>query len=275
MVFSHFNDISTVYRSILLILSIGLSINALEDLKAWPVFSNSGLLSWKVGRLATYWKLQKIKLFIVNFFLNDRSFKASVYLRIFGSALLFVLTLLNHVSPLLIYSLFFLMLLTAFRSHYGLNGAYQMFLVLLFALSIAVSFGMHSPISVLCLWFIAGELSISYFIAGVKKLISPLWRNSHALNMIFSTKTYGHAALYKIIQKNTVVNLAISWSIFLFEMAFVFAILLPTPYTLLFCVFGLLFHLSNAIFMGLNDFFFAFTGAYPAFLYCASFITLN
>jgi hypothetical protein len=55
-----------------------------------------------------------------------------------------------------------------------------------------------------------------------------------------------------------------------FECLFPLALVLPLPMRLGLLAAGLLFHLLNGLFMGLNTFFWSFTATYPAILYCAA-----
>ena len=265
-------DIHTTYRAILLILSIGLSIAALEDLKAWSVFHSKGLLSWKVSRLSSKWLAKGPLSKVLDILLDDKGFKTTIFLRIGGSGLLFLLALINLIFPFLLGALLFLNVLIAIRSPYSLDGAYQMNLILLFALSIGAAFGIESQVSILCLWFVVAELIVAYFISGITKLFSPIWRKPYALNVIFSTRTYGHGGFYQLIQKSDVVAIVASWSVFLFEALFFTVFFFPSQYAGVFLIIGASFHFFNAFFMGLNSFFFAFLATYPALLYCVNMI---
>jgi hypothetical protein len=116
------------------------------------------------------------------------------------------------------------MLLTLLRNPFGLDGAYQMNLVVLFGLSIATLAGIHSTIASACFWFIAGELILSYFIAGLSKMISPIWRKSHALPAIFSTKIYGYEGIFQLVMKHKALSIVFCWLVFVFELVFVLAL---------------------------------------------------
>lgn len=267
-----FKNISFTYQATLCILSIGLFIAALEDLKSWSIFKPTGLLSWKVAKLGFNWHAKDLRQRLFNLLLQDTIFKCSIYLRVFLCLLLFIFSLLNIVSPTLICSVFFLNLLMNFRSPYGLDGSYQMTLVILFALSIGSLFGISSPISTICLLFIAGELLISYFIAGFNKLISPMWRTSSALHGIFSTRSYGHAFFFQLINQMQLLTTFLSWFIILFEMLFFTVLFFHPMYTILFFTIGFLFHAFNAVFMGLNNFLLTFSAAYPALFYCVNYL---
>jgi hypothetical protein len=263
-----FKDIAFTFRLTVSILSIGMFITALEDIRSWPVFQSNGILSWRVSKLGTPWFVKSIFSKPLDFLMQDEVYKGFIYVRILFSFLIFILSIFNIMSPVLVSLLFIASLLVSLRSSYGLNGAYQMHIIILLTLSIGISCGIGSPVSSLCLWFIGAQLLLAYFISGITKLASPMWRKSLALKAIFSTRCFGHSLLYKLFSKREVITIIISWSIFCFEISF-FSILFSSPtYAMIFIMIGFLFHLSNAIFMGLNDFLFAFSAAYPALMYC-------
>lgn len=269
---AYFKDINFIYCLTAAMLSIGTLISSLEDLISWPVFQTKGLLSWNVSKLISKSFVESPFSKFLNFILQDKVFKASFYLRIICSILVFLFAVFGIVSPLLIIPLFLASILVALRSPYGLNGAYQMHLVILLSLSIGCIFGPNSSISSLCLWFIAAELLLAYFISGFAKLASPVWRQSMALKGIFSTHCFGHSTIYRLVSKNDLFTVAMSWTVFCFEMLFTAILFFSPTYAIFFLSIGFLFHLSNAIFMGLNDFLFAFSAAYPALLYCVIFL---
>lgn len=267
-----FKSIAFTYQATLCILSVGLFIAALEDLKNWQMFKSTGLLSWRVSRLSFKWPAKDLRLKLCNSLLHDNAFKCSIYLRALASLLLLIFSILNIVSSILICVLFSLNLLMNFRSPYGLDGSYQMNLVVLFALSLGSVFGIDSQISITCLLFIAAELISSYFIAGFSKLISPVWRKSSALHGIFSTRNFGHSFFYRLISWSELLTTILSWYIFLFEMLFFTVLFFHPAYTVVFFTIGFLFHVFNAIVMGLNNFLLSFLAAYPALFYCVNYI---
>jgi hypothetical protein len=250
---SLFNNIEFVYSTITAILSVGLIISSLEELAAFPIYRNTGLLSWKISKYRSPFFLKSYLSPSINFLLSDSQFHAILYLKLILSAILLVTSFFKIFSVFLILIIFFLMLLIAMRNFFGLDGAYQMSLVVLFALSIANLSGIYSTLSSICLWFIAGELILSYFIAGLNKIISPIWRNSHALAAIFSTRTYGCESVFKFVMKYKTIACVLCWPVFIFELIFALAIF-SKSLCLFLCIIGFSFHLFNAIFM------YAFTG---------------
>jgi hypothetical protein len=111
---------------------------------------------------------------------------------------------------------------------------------------------------------IAGQLALSYIVAGIAKLVSPTWRSGRAIRGIMDTYTYGHPLTARLSHANIVVCMAICWAITLAETAIPLALFMPKP--ILFVALGLatMFQLGNAYFMGLNTFVWSFSAAYPA-----------
>lgn len=266
-IFFELISIKKAYIYSLGILSLGLIISSLEDLISWRVFTSSGILSWQVSRLAERWTTKGLIAKYLNIILNDRSFKVCIYLRLTTSICLFILCYINIISPFVLFLALFLLLLYALRSPYGLDGSYQMNLLILFSLFIGSMFGIHSKISIFCMWFVSGQLLLSYFIAGIRKLFSPVWRSGDAIRHVFSTSGYGHPFIYKLIKINQL-SAILSWSVILFEIFFIIILFVNSKFLPFFFLAGFLFHLANAFFIGLNNFIFAFSATYPILFYC-------
>ena len=272
---SNCKDIAFAYRCTLSIVSIGTFIVGLEDLKGLSVFDTKGILSWQVSKLGARWFTKSFLSKPLDFLFSERVYQNSIYLRIILSITIFALSLLNATAPPLILLLLLASTLPALRSPYGLNGAYQMNLIVLLGVSIGSVSGVDTLLAQICLWFIASELVLAYFISGITKLGSLMWRKSIALQSIFSTRCFGHPLIYRLFIHNAAATSLLSWSVFAFEMLFFTVIFLPPPFATLFIIAGFLFHLSNALLMGLNDFWFAFTSAYPSVLYCMHHVRLS
>jgi len=267
MNFYWFREVENIYRITEFILGIGLLIGSLEDLKTFSVFKDNGLLNWNISRLLVNWTCKGFFSKFLNLILNESSFKTSIYLRVIFSLVLITFSIFNVFSPFIICSLFFLNLIIMIRTPYSLDGSYQMNLMVLLALSIGSFFGIHSEIAKICLYFISAQLISCYFISGIVKISSPAWRKSYAMYGIFSTKIYGHELVYQMISKYSYLCFISCWSILLFETFFWTSLFFSPIVGFGFLIFGALFHLANAAFMGLNNFFFAFLSTYPSFIY--------
>lgn len=271
----NFTDIFFVYQSTLMCVSIGLGIGALEDLAVWPIYSPRGLLSWKVSQYTFPFKGGGFVYKILAFLLQDHIFKSIAIVRLLAAGALLVLSALNILSASLVLMLLILNGMTILRSPYGLDGAYQMYLVVLLGLSVGIASGINTNIGKISCMFITGELILSYFIAGVTKMVSPIWRRSHALIAIFGTKSYGHPVIYKFVTFSTVLTTALSWGVMIFEVGFVGVLFLSPSIAWIFVLGGFAFHLFNAIFMGLNDFMLVFPATYPSLFFCLHLLDSN
>lgn len=159
-----------------------------------------------------------------------------------------------------------LSLLHSYRGLVGADGSDQMSVVVLCALCLAYAIE-DDFIREMCVVFIAVQAILSYSVAGVAKLWSPKWRDGSAIREIMNTRCYGHAVVARFLNRATpLTNLVLSWQVMCIETAFLSAVFLPYPWIYLLLGWGFIFHLLNALVMGLNTFFFAFVATYPCVL---------
>jgi hypothetical protein len=157
-------------------------------------------------------------------------------------------------------------LLMNLRSIYGMDGSDQMTTQIYVALLLGYISGTQLGLTV-ALWYIALQACLSYFTSGVAKAISPEWRQGTCTFRIFNTRTYGYEPVARLLRDRPRLTRLLDWSAFLVEMAFPLALVLGFPLVLLFVAWGVAFHIMNAVVMGLNSFFWAFTATYPAVIY--------
>lgn len=253
-----------VYKLTLQMLSFAMFIHALEDLLGWNQYIASGILSWSVFRTSSPFLLKRW----LSTLLCDTFFKASFILRLCISLTILGLTFYSPFFPLMPYLLLvqlLLLLLIGLRNTYGLDGAYHMTLILLVGMSIGTAFP-DSSIATYSLVFITIQLLLSYFISGVRKLFSKVWLSGGALVGIFSTQCYGHPLILQICQNRLTLSKILSLGVILPE-TFFLVLFLGKFWVYALILWGILFHFSNAVFMGLNTFFFTFISCYPAVLY--------
>jgi hypothetical protein len=117
--------------------------------------------------------------------------------------------------------------------------------------------------------FISAQTCLAYGVAGVAKLLSPVWRSGAALALILDTSTYGSAGAVAALRRHDGVGRLLTRSVIaaevLFGLGLVFVLPASLAWTLL--AWGVAFHLANAFLMGLNTFLWAFVSAYPAIIY--------
>jgi hypothetical protein len=148
----------------------------------------------------------------------------------------------------------------------GGDGAEQVTSLALAAAFLAV-FPVPSDARVkLAIAFIGAQLVLSYFTAGLAKLLSREWRGGHALRTIMATESHGDPAFARALERVPVASVALGWTVMLFECAFPLLLVGPDWLAVALLALGLAFHIACAVTMGLNNFLLAFTATYPCAL---------
>jgi hypothetical protein len=187
--------------------------------------------------------------------------------------LIFLLALLfspvkTAAYSLAIVSVIVLNFLLNYRNSFGGDGSDQMSIIVLVALFIGGGFFSNSLTTEISIIFIALQSALSYTSAGIAKLVSEKWRSGDAVFAIFNTGSYGARAMAVAISKNKHISYFLSWNVIVMECLFPVSIVLQTPFILFgFLLWGTIFHLFNALIMGLNSFFWVFLATYPCILY--------
>lgn len=248
---------------------IGIFLSSIEDILGYSTLKTSGLLSWTVGRLFRGKKGLKIAYPITDIVYSEKVFLFILTLR--GVAALSILiwpissSMTGCISGLYLLMLC-LTIIVLRRSLFGLDGSQQMNFLIFFA--ITASSLINSPFSkTVTLYFIAIQLIFSYFISGIYKLFSPVWRNGDALSGVFNNTIYGNKIIREALIRYPSINVGLSWGVFLFETFFFIIIFMPIKFVFLFLFLGFILHFSIMISMGLTNFLFAFLAAYPAVIF--------
>jgi len=143
------------------------------------------------------------------------------------------------------------------------GGSDRMTLVVLSGLTIELAAPWWPTARLVGLGWIAVQLTLSYFVAGLAKLSEPTWRNGAALGAILKS---GHYLVpLRVRQLPDPILGALGFVTLGFELAFplVFVAAHAAP---AFLVLALGFHLANFFVLGLNRFFWAWLAAWPALL---------
>ena len=263
-------DLDAAYTLVIALASISVLIGSVELIIIRAEFEDSGLFGWAVLRT-----LSKFSLTVgadrVQRLISHRLFvpliaggRASAAL-----ALIFLGDRLTLSAACVLFIVAATVLLY-WRSPVGLDGSDQMTLIIFIAVGIHKIFHGDVLVAKASLWFIAIQGCLSYFVAGVAKLISPVWRSGEAVRRIFSTRTYGASAVAHVLQRSDGVAVALAWLVIIFECTFPLALVLGKQGFVVFAALGVVFHLANAVVMGLNTFVWAFAASYPAILFCAA-----
>lgn len=154
-------------------------------------------------------------------------------------------------------------LLIHYRNVFGLDGSDQMMVVVLTSAFIALLAG-NTVIGVIALGYAAGQLILSYLVAGYCKLISPAWRSGNAIIGILGTVGYGHPVIASNLRKRPLLARMSCWSVILFECFAPILVFAGVPGVVILFAAGMTFHVGIAALMGLNVFVWSFAAAYPA-----------
>jgi hypothetical protein len=240
---------------------IGSFIDAVELFQTRKLTLEGGLFSRTVlsSRLTRLYRSPLLR--FPDFIFGRRIYLLTMLLQALSAAYL-ILFPISGASLSLLCILLTIRVLLNFRHQIGGNGADHMLIIALSGIVVyELSFSpwaRYAALSFICL-----QVLLSYFTAGVFKLLSPHWRKGTAINVILSTESYMGLASAARIQLGPRARLAVCWATILFECG---APLLCAIHPIACCAFilaGIVFHLSIAVVLGLNDFFWAFTATYP------------
>ena len=148
----------------------------------------------------------------------------------------------------------------------GGDGAEQMSDIVLISALLAVLPMPGDGRITLAVVFIAAQTVLSYFTAGVAKLVSPMWRGGGALPAILGTYTHGLTPVSRILELRPAVGFVLGWSVILFEVSFPLVLIAPPSVAVAALSVGLTFHLGCAVLMGLNSFVWPFPATYACLL---------
>ncbi len=149
----------------------------------------------------------------------------------------------------------------------GGNGSDQMTTLLAVSLLLAYAFPANGAAREAVLLFIAAQACLSYFTAGIAKLLGPVWRSGDAVSRVFATRSYGLPQVNGFLQRRPWMGKILTWNVLAAEIAFPLVLVLPPSWAAVFLAWGVLFHVMNAFIMGLNVFFWAFVATYPAIIF--------
>jgi hypothetical protein len=248
--------------------SVGLALATLEFLTQPQVFEDTGLLSWQVER--SRHRLTAGKLGDV----LDLLFKPPGIYLVYQLRLAAAVTLINPWSSrrtrdVAVAYLAATNYLLHFRVRYGTDGTEHMSLLTYATLLASRVVGDDEKAKEACAWFLAGQTNLSYFAAGLSKLVGRPWRNGMAMPGIFRTTVYGDKRIYELLKDRPKLAKAAGWGVVASELAMPLMMAAPKLPAWAMLGMGAGFHVGNAVFMGLNRFVYSFVGTYPAIVHVA------
>jgi hypothetical protein len=262
-------DIDITYALIVILSSTGVFIASMELLTLKGEFEDGGLFSWDVLRTVSRATLsvgtgRPRQLISHPFFVP-----AVTGARALAALILIFFSNNYAVSTACVFAIIAASIVMYWRAPLGLDGSDQMSLITFVAVAIYKLFPGDVHVAQASLWFIAIQGCLSYCVAGIAKVISPVWRSGEAVRRILGTRTYGSSRVACLVSGRDGVCVALSWLLMLFECTFPLALAFGETGFAVFAVLGIFFHITNAVIMGLNTFVWAFVATYPAMLFCA------
>lgn len=241
------------------------TVSSLELLAVRRMYADDGILSWSIMATA-HRRLPTILEELRNRLFSKRGTVSLALLRLLLALALFVPGLERTATGVLYLGVLAIQMILSYRAGFGGDGSDQMSNIVLAGLaydSFATRTGVLRDAG---LWFIGIECVMSYFVAGVAKLISNEWRSGAAPIEVLRSATYGSATGTALLGAIPGGSAIVAWATICVECLFPLALFAPLPIALPLVAAGVLFHIGNAAFMGLNTFLTAFVAAYPIVL---------
>lgn len=255
-------------RQVEALTGLGAAVSSLEYLASSKDFDRGELLSWETARTRYRWMTGRAEK-VLGVFFDKPGIQGLFGLRVLAAATLMnpkaSATSKNTAATYLAATNF----AVHARSPYGSDGSETVLTISLTTLALSKAFSSDPRARQACLWFIAAQSCLSYGIAGVAKAISPVWRDGTAVRDIFRTRMFGHRFAFDFLRERPRLSRALGHVTIVGETLFPLVLVAPGPVARALLAVGAGFHGSNAVFMGLNRFVWAFLGTYPAIAYCA------
>lgn len=154
------------------------------------------------------------------------------------------------------------------RNQYGHDGSDQMFLVV-FAATTVAWLGIGTVVATAAMLYLAAQAVLAYAVAGIAKVVSPVWRGGAALEGILDTVALGWPPLAGFLRRHRRLSRVACAGVVAFECLVPLLVLAGPPWVWLALTGGVLLHAGTAFAMGLNNFFWAFCATYPALVLLA------
>jgi hypothetical protein len=249
--------------------ALGVLLSSAEFLAEPGYLTDSGLMSWKVGRLRDRWLAAPPFGPALNAVLSYPQVLGVVALRGALAAALLAGPASFCLEPWIVVSMALASVLLSARNLMGQDGADQMQVIIFVTLAL-VSVARTQAAMTAGLWFIAFQGCLSYATAGIAKLTEAGWRDGSFLTRVLGTQIYGDTASSEFLAARPELAKWLSRALVAWESSFALALALPASAVLALLGGGVVFHCLSAKLMGLNTFLPSFIATYPAIIYCVS-----
>lgn len=231
-----------------------------ENLFAYSLYEKGGLLSWQ--KLAPFSRLTRKRSLnkVLSIILSSSGYKLLLYLRLVAAILWIVFPFDGLLSTLLVgYVLVSLGLANYRHFPYAITGGDRMLIVVFCAFFLLSFYPASAKVQLGTMVFLVGQLCLAYFTAGFSKLKSSHWKGGGASHFEQPT-LLPEGPLKRWLTSNVKVP---GMLVILWQLTFPVSLLLGPEVALAWLVTGLLFHLFNALVLGLNTFLFSWLAIYP------------
>ena len=247
----------------LLLVLVRVVLNTTEALVSRREYQAAGIFSWKVLRVHRSWTSCGTVARLLDLGLAYPNYLWLMFLQL--TCALLIIAVRGSARWVLMIVLAIELLSTLRNIDFGTESSDGVQLIVLSGM--AAYFAFSTPVArLIVLWFIAVVAMTAYFTAGLVKLNSHAWRHGTAIEVVLMTENYGNQTLSRYIARVPKMKYVLCWATIAFECSFPFVVLLGPKATLGLLSCGILFHLSIAIAMGLNEFLWSFVATYPAVL---------
>jgi hypothetical protein len=243
--------------------ALAVLLSSLELLRMRRALDERGVFRWSVLR-REFSRAPGLVRALLDAALSYRGFVLLLWLQLLGAAALGARAH-GALAPLLFVCT--LLVCVRFRGTFN-GGSDAMLLAVLLGVSLARASD-SSTLQLASLAYVAAQLVLSYFVAGIAKLRQPTWRDGRALLAMVRLRPYAAPPWATRMLSHRMLAVAASWWVIAFECAFPLALTGPTSAQILLSA-ALGFHLANVAILGLNRFFWAWLAAYPALLFFAN-----
>jgi hypothetical protein len=247
-----------------ILISAGIILSSLEAICRPEDVEDGGLLSWRIGRTRSKRMVRGRSAKVFDLLFTPPGIQVLTVARLTAATMLALPGTSRQIKAACSVFLAASNVLLQLRTNYGADGSDHVNIVVCAALAASKFFPNDEKARTACTAFIAGQSVISYFAAGLAKVISPYWRDGSGMQGIFRTKTYGQKHVGELLRDYPLLAKAAGWGVWAGELAFPLVLVAPKPIALGLLGTGVSFHAGNAAFMGLNRFLWAFSATYPA-----------
>lgn len=249
-----------------LIAGIGVLVSSLEMITIRAHYQRGGLFSWEIKRVRSWGITRGPLLPVADALLRYPNVLVLLSLQIVAVFLTVVVSDKRFfLIPVSILSLTSVVLGASGKD--GRNGADQMS-GLIFASLFLSLLSTNVLVWKAELWFLALQLNVAYLTSGILKLTKRGWWDGSYLLLAMRTRLYGNESVWRTFRKHPRLLRVTSKAVLLFECGFFITLLLPLRYSWPIFLAGILFHIANAVVMGLNTFVWSYLALYPAAAYC-------